>query len=80
MASSGSHLLLVGLTLAGIDGGRAALSRFYAGTMSCPKLASLSLVMYLGQGCLKSSSRKQLESFSQGGRSMWNFEKLRSYS
>lgn len=46
IASSGSHLLLVLLTLAGIDGGRAALMKFYPGTMSCPKLALLSLVMY----------------------------------
>ena len=45
IASSGSHLLLVLLTLAGIDGGRAALMKFYPGTMSCPKLALLSLVM-----------------------------------
>ena len=47
MASSGSHLLLVALTFAGMDGGRAALHKFYAGTMSCPKLAWLSLVMHL---------------------------------
>jgi len=46
IASSGSHLLLVLLTLAGIDGGRAALMKFYPGTMSCPKLALLSLVMH----------------------------------
>ncbi|CAK9114605.1 unnamed protein product [Durusdinium trenchii] len=46
VASSGSHLLLVALTFAGMDGGRAALHKFYAGTMSCPKLAWLSLVMH----------------------------------
>lgn len=46
VASSGSHLLLVLLTLAGIDGGRAALMKFYPGTMSCLKLALCSLVMH----------------------------------
>ena len=51
IASSGSHLLLVLLTLAGIDGGRAALMKFYPGTMSCPKLALLSLVMYPEKRC-----------------------------
>lgn len=46
VASSGSHLVLVLLTLAGIDGGRAALMKFYPGTMSCLKLALCSLVMH----------------------------------
>lgn len=46
VASSGSHLVLVLSTLAGIDGGRAALTKFYPGTMSCLKLALCSLVMH----------------------------------
>ena len=54
VASSGSHLVLVLLTLAGIDGGRAALMKFYPGTMSCLKLALCSLVMYLARAFIHS--------------------------
>lgn len=46
IASSGAHLLLVALKLAGIDGGRAALREFYPGTLACPKVALASLVMH----------------------------------
>ena len=53
VASCGSHLVLVLLTLAGIDGGRAALMKFYPGTMSCLKLAVASLLMCLGLQILK---------------------------
>lgn len=46
IASSGAHLLLIALKLGGIDGGRAALSKFYPGAFACPKAALASLVMH----------------------------------
>lgn len=46
IASSGAHLLLIVVKLAGIDGGRAALHQFYPGALANPKVALASLVMH----------------------------------
>mmetsp|Transcript_112921 Transcript_112921/g.291957 ORF Transcript_112921/g.291957 Transcript_112921/m.291957 type:complete len:112 (-) Transcript_112921:28-363(-) len=43
---SGVHLLLVGLKLAGIDGGQAGLRMFYPGALSCPKASLASFAMH----------------------------------
>mmetsp|Transcript_120959 Transcript_120959/g.301835 ORF Transcript_120959/g.301835 Transcript_120959/m.301835 type:complete len:497 (-) Transcript_120959:223-1713(-) len=46
IASSGAHLVLVALKLAGIDGGMEGLVKFYPGVLSCPKVGAASLMMH----------------------------------